>query len=582
MAPSKLRHHRRTRHLRGTAGRVLAPLPLVALFGCGGANIPLPLQPQPIPYVDTLPIQRPVEREPLQTTRLLQVAVGGQIGHAFSLRRWLGAEHEALNVTRFDDVVNSAWFEHRNGRHPMSLEAIAGGPTGVGPDTSRTLTIVAGKTAGISPGFTVRDAAGQRFLFKFDPAGNPRLASAAGVIANRLFYAAGYHTPEDYIVVFDSGRLELDPEAELSTDYADRPMTEDDVRHVLDLTDPLPDGRYLALASKFLPGAPLGPFQFSGVREDDPNDHYRHQYRRDLRGLYVVSSWLNHVDMRYENTLDIFIDPPGYVKHYLIDFAASLGSGTMRPHLPREGREYNFDLWPTVGRVFTAGFYRVGWEDEEHRAFHPSIGWLADETFEPGSWRANWPNEAFKRRTVRDSYWGAKLVGAFTDEQIAAAVGAGQLPSEAAAELTRILVHRRDKIVSHWYSKVAPLEEPTARLLTSSGVTSNADRTLVIGFVDLGLRAGVWTADTTAYRWRFRDDASGVRSEGTQPAAPGEMQSLRIDLAAVPGAVAASDPADLATLHVAAIRPGGDPREAVIYLRWTGSTTGYEVLGLSH
>lgn len=581
MRNAKMRRpHLKPRTTRAACLCALLCSALIAVTGCGGSKAPLPLRPQPIPYVDTLPIHQPAERDLLQVTRLLKVAVGGQIGHAFSTRRWLGAERESLNVTHFDDVVNSTWFEHRNARRPMSLQAIGRGPTETGPDTSRTLTIVAGKAAGISPGFTVRDAAGQTFLFKFDPAGNPRLASAAGVIANRLFYAAGYHTPEDFIVVFDSARLELDREAELSTDFAERPMTEDDVRNVLSLTDPLPDGRYLALASKFLPGAPLGPFLFSGIREDDPNDHYHHQYRRDLRGLYVVASWLNHVDMRYENTLDIFIDSPGYVKHYLIDFAASLGSGTIRPHLPREGREYNFDLWPTMGRIATAGFYRVGWEGEERRVLHPSIGWLAGETFDPGGWRANWPNEAFKRRTVRDSYWGAKLVGSFSDEQIAAAVAEGQLPTEAAAELTRILVQRRDKIVSHWYSKVAPIEEPTASLARSTATAGQ--QALGVSFIDLGLREGVWTADATAYRWRFEDGASDVRVEGTLRATPDLRQSVRIDLPALPAAEPAGESAGLATLRITAIRPGTDRREAVIYLRWMGSITGYEVVGLTH
>ncbi len=552
----------------------------VALAGCGGSSAAVPFRPQPISYADTLPIARPAERDLLEVTRLLAVSVGGEIGHAFSTRRWLGAQHESLNVTRFDDVVNSAWFEHRNGRRPLSLAEIARGPTRAGPDTSRTLTVVAGKAAGISPGFTVRDADGQTFLFKFDPAGNLQLASAAGVIANRFFYAAGYHTPEDFIVVFDSARLELDPKAELTTESGKRAMTEDDVRRVLELTDPRPDGRYLALASKFLPGAPLGPFIFAGVREDDPNDHFHHQYRRELRGLYVVSSWLNHVDMRYANTLDVFIDPPGYVKHYLIDFAASLGSGTIRSHTPREGREYNFDFWPTMARLVTGGFYQVGWEEEAYAVIHPALGWLAAATFEPEAWRPNWPNEAFQRRTERDNYWGAKLVGSFRDEQIAAAVSEGQLPPEAAAALVRILIIRRDKIVAHWYSKVAPIEEPTARLARSTAAAG--PQVLVVGFVDLGLHAGVWTADATAYRWRFEDGASDLRAEGVLPAVEGHRQSLAIDLPTLPATQPADESARLATLRIATIRPGADRREAVIYLRWMGPSTGYEVVGLTH
>lgn len=555
----------------------------VALAGCGGPRAAVPFRAQPIPYVDTLPTARPAARDVFEITRLLEVSVGGEIGHGLSTRRWLGAQHESLNVTRFDDVVNSAWFEHRNGRRSMSLAEIARGTTGAGPDTSRTLLVVAGKAAGISPGFTVRDALGQTFLFKFDPAGNLQLASAAGVIANRFFHAAGYHTPEDYIVVFDADRLELNPGAVLTTEFGERAMTEDDFRKVLDLTDALPDGRYLAIASKFLPGAPLGPFFFAGVRKDDPNDHFHHQYRRELRGLYVVSSWLNHVDMRFGNTLDVFVDPPGYVRHYLIDFAATLGSGTIRTHKPREGREYNFDFWPTMARIFTAGFYRVGWEEEPYSVIHPSIGWLAAETFDPGAWRPNWPNQAFQRRTVRDNYWGAKLVGSFSDEQIAAVVAEGKLPAEAAAALVRILIIRRDKIVAHWYSKVAPLENPAAGLAPGQAAASPPGQLLTVGFEDLGLAAGVGQADETSYRWRFHDPASGTRAEGVEAAVPGAHQRISIELRALPGAEPAPANDDgLATLHVAAIRPGCSDREAVIYLHWTGRANGYEVVGLTH
>jgi hypothetical protein len=552
----------------------LALLPAAA--GCG--SMPgAPLRPEPVPYADTLPIDPPAEREPSELARLLEASVGGELGRAFSLRRWLGAEHEAVNVTRFDDVVNSAWFEHRNAHRRMRPEEVARGPTTAGPDTSRTLTVIAGKKAGISPGFTVRDAEGRVFLFKFDPKGHLHLASSADVISSRLFYAAGYHTPEDYIVVFDTARLALDPEAEIRTETGKRKMTPDDIRSVVARTDPLADGRFLALASKFVPGKPLGPFHFSGVRKDDPNDYYYHEHRRELRGLYVVASWLNHVDIRFGNTLDVFIDPPGYVKHYLIDFAASLGSGTIRPHNPREGREYNFDLWPTLGRVVTAGFYEEGWEDVVYEELHPAIGWLPVEEFDPGDWKPNWPNPAFSRMTVRDAYWGAKLVASFTDEQIAATVREGRLPGEAAAILTRIIIRRRDKLVAYWYARVTPIERP-------AGVYRDdpAAPALEVSFDDLGLEAGLWTADETRYAWRFRDPASRTEGRGEVRAVPGTRQTLRLALSESPAAGRASGDRDFATLKIVALRPGADEREATLYLRWEGPDQGYRVVGLEH
>jgi hypothetical protein len=423
----------------------------------------------------------------------------------------------------------------------------------------------------------VRDASGTTFLFKFDPKGNLYLASAAGVISSRLFHAAGYNTPEDFIVVFDSARLEVDPGAELDTGFGERPMTRDDIAAVLALTDSLADGRYLALASKFVPGRPLGPFLFSGVREDDANDYYRHEYRRELRGLHVVSSWLNHVDMRYANTLDVFIDPPGYVRHYLIDFAATLGSGTIRSHKPREGSEYNFDFWASLGRVFTLGFYQKGWEGQRFEEFHPAIGWFPVEGFQPGKWKANWPNAAFNKRTDRDNYWGAKLVGAFSDEQIAAAVAEGHLPGQAAEILTRSLTRRRDILVAYWYAKVSPIERPTARL--RPGETGPV---LSVSFDDLGLQAAVWSPGETRYFWRFEDPISGTFSHGERAAAgAGTRQTLLLELSGSPDDWPERD-RDFATLRVSARRPGASGREAVIYLRRTDPPVFYQVAGLEH
>lgn len=557
-----------------TIGRALILLStLFAVTACASRPA-VPNRPEPILYADTLPSDPPVARSPDEVGQLVEASLGGEIGHALSIRRLLGAEHEALNVTRFDEVVNSAWFEHRNGRRRLSLEEVARGATTQGPDTANTLTVIGGKSDGISPGFTVRDARGDTFLFKFDPKGNPQLASAAGVISSRLFWAVGYYTPEDCIVIFDVARLELDEGAVIETAFDERPMTKDDIYLILAETDALPDGRYLALASKHVPGRPLGPFLFSGVREDDPNDWYRHEYRRELRGLYVISSWLNHVDMRFANTMDVFIDPPGYVQHYLIDFAATLGSGTIRSHRPREGQEYNFDIWATLGRVLSFGFLQVGWEDQAYEEIHPTIGWIPVEIFDPGSWKPNWPNEAFNKRTPRDGYWGAKLVGSFDDEQIAAAVGAGHLPAAAAEALTEILIRRRDKVVSHWYAQVTPIENIDATL----NLDGDPAR-LELSFDDLGFESGVWESGATSYFWRFDDPATGTRSGGDQAADSGDRQVISLELRRLPGDAPVAEK-DFAILRLIASREGVTNREATVYLRWDGRE--YRVVGLEH
>jgi hypothetical protein len=551
----------------------------VVMAGCGPSRPTLDLPLEPIAYVDTLPSEQPKEREINEVTRLLKVSIGGEIGYGFSLKRLVGAQPEALNITHFDDVVNSSWYEHRITGGNMSPEDVARGPTTVGPDTGNALTVVAGKAAGISPGFNVRDSRGNTFVVKFDPIDNLHLASAAGVISSRLFHAAGYFTPEDFIVVFDSSKLVLDPEAEIPAEGGgDRKMTWIDIRDALSLTEQLPDGRYLALASKFVPGRPMDPFFFEGTRNDDPNDYYRHQHRRELRGLYVVSSWLNHVDMRYANTLDVFIDPPGFVRHYLIDFAATLGSGTIRPHQPREGKEYNFAFWPSLARVVTLGFYNQGWEDEEYELIHPSIGWMPVETFDPSEWRANWPNGAFRLVTPADGYWGAKIVGAFSDAHIRAAVSEGGLPArEVENVLVEMLKARRDKILAYWCSRVTPIEDVAAEVTAPSAE-------LEITFDDLGIAAGLSTPQQTRYFWKFKDVYLGTEAGGISAASSSERQSVQISLETANGQLPGVDSSKAtATLQIDVERDGERvKRDAVITLRWEGPERGYRVVGLKH
>ena len=132
------------------------------LSACASSRTTTPLPLEPVAYTDTLPIDRPKEREINEVKRLILVAAGGELGYGLSLRRMVGQKHEAINSTRFDDIVNSAWFEHRIGLGGMTPEDVARGPTTVGPDTSRELTVIAGKTAGISPAVTATSSSSIR------------------------------------------------------------------------------------------------------------------------------------------------------------------------------------------------------------------------------------------------------------------------------------------------------------------------------------------------------------------------------------------------------------------------------------
>ena len=214
-----------------------------------------------------------------------------------------------------------------------------------------------------------------------------------------------------------------------------------------------PDGRYRAVASLALSGRPIGPFRYSGRRSDDPEDLVPHELRRELRGLFVIAAWTNHLDSRGINTLDTWVTENGrsFVRHHLIDFGASLGSAGKRARTYEAGTEYAVDAQVMARSVATLGLRPRGWERRAVDPGLPSVGFIDAATFDPEIWKPNYPNPAFDDRTLRDLHWGARIVAAFTDDHIQAAVREGQYTDPRTEEyLTRVLVERRDKIVQEW------------------------------------------------------------------------------------------------------------------------------------
>lgn len=568
----------RPERIRGVT-LIAAAASVVLAAGCAG-RAPVPLRPEPRPFADTVPVAEPKARGGGQTDELWELTTEG-FSQGFAFRKWTGEQHPAVNVTRFDDVVGSSWFRHRNDRDRLSPERLALGPDTTRPDMSRGLTIVDAKTAGVTPGFTIEDARGQRYLLKLDPEGHLHLSTSAEMITSRLFWGAGYNVPETLLLRFRPEDLRIGDEATMITSGGSRPMTREDLRRLLSKTERLPDGRYLAVCSRFVEGTPKGPWYFRGTRDDDPNDYYRHEHRREIRGLFVLSAWLNHVDTRFANTLSSYVEP-GYLRHYLIDFGSSLGSAGVRPHSPRDGAEYNIDLVNATWRLLTLGFWREGWEGEEFSVIHPSIGWLPVQSFRPGEWKPNWPNEAHHSMTPADGYWGAKLVGSFTDAQIRAVVEAGGLPAEAATDtLTEILRYRRDRVVEHWYGEVTPVEE-----LAVDRSPGGSGGELRLSFRDLGLAGGPWSAEETTYRWRLRHPELGLEAVGEAGGRAGTArQSISVSPdgpAELPAAGELSGEGRLARLELRALRPDARGRPAVVWLRWHGPEEGYRLAGLRH
>ncbi len=491
----------RRKQLRKTSFRSLPCLFIICLFfGCAANRIYTP--PVMLPD-DTRSIPEPKFQKMNFGHDAYNKIITHQVKQSLDFSRQLlhvfGKPKQALNVDRFGKVLDSSWFTNRNARRRMSLEEIMKGPdTGVGPDSTQTWILTRAKLEGVTPGFHIKDSRGDRYVIKFDPVGYSELATGAEVVCTKIFYAAGYNVPENYITYFDPSILKIGEEVKFIDDKGImRFMTGKDLEALLNKVERLPDGRIRALASKYVDGKDLGGFKYLGTRDDDPNDIVPHEHRRELRGLYVLIAWLKHFDTKAGNNMDVFVSENGrhFVKHYLIDFGSALGSDAIAPQSRHKGHEFDVDTKALFGNILSFGLYVKSWEKLGDIQY-PSIGRFDSHDFNPGDSRSNYPNPAFENCTNLDGYWGAKLVMSFTDMQLEAIVKQGQYSNpEAEAYLLKTIKERRDKTGRYWYSRVNPLDK--------FKITRDSSGACALGFEDSGVAGNLWPADQSKYFYDF-------------------------------------------------------------------------------
>lgn len=486
--------------------RIFALLIFAGLHACAGT--PHFLKHKPLPD-DRQPIPEPKAIEINIGSDVVDKTITTQIDESLDLARQLrnvtGKRKRAYNADPFGEVPNSSWFTNRNGAHQMSLEELARGPNqGLEPQPSGVWTIIRAKTEGVTPGISIRDDRGQRWVLKFEPLGYPELNTGAEVVSTKLFYAAGYNTPENYIVEFDPALLRIGDNVIVKDKKGrKRQMSQADLEDILNRIQKLPDGRIRAVASKYVPGLPLGPFRYHGTRKDDPNDYIPHQHRRELRGLRIIAAWLNHFDTKDNNTIDVYLTEEKYIRHFLIDFGSTLGSQGNEPMPAHIGHENDPDFHRMAGNLFTLGFMVRSWE-KAGGLVHPSVGYFESALFHPEKYKFILPNPAFELMTGEDAFWGTRIVTSFTDEQLRTAVAQGQYSDPEAAEyILRIIKERRDITGRYWFSKMTPADR--FRLVT------NTNGALVLHFDDLAIEAGL--ADSAQTNYRFTLKGPGLQRE---------------------------------------------------------------------
>jgi len=441
-----------------------AALVLASALGHGCASGPLTAlrfeNHAPITAVnDRRPIPRPEAHEPGKLMRRFELTARVQPIHELSVPE----DVLAANINALDEVPDSSWFQNRIGVRELSASEIARGHDPGGPDRSGPLRVLSSKDHGTAPGLLVADARGDRYIVKFDPAG-PETETGAEVVVQRLLWAAGYNVPENSIVHLQRHDLVLAEGAHRTVDGVEAPLSQRDLDALL-LAAPLaPDGRgRRALASKYLPGEPVGGYAITGVRRDDPSDRIAHEHRRDVRAQRTFFAWLGQTDVKQANTLDMWIENPkgsglGYVRHYLVDFGKALGVWGLQPSREADGYAPHFDYGYAFRSLLSFGLWRRPWEGVEAPGLR-GVGRYDAEHFDPDVYSPANPYPPFLFADRFDAFWAAKIIARFRREHVAAAVLAAEYSDPRARDyLVSTILARQRATVRHWFARVNPLD----------------------------------------------------------------------------------------------------------------------------
>ena len=427
----------------------------------------------------------------------------------------------ARGVNTLGEVMDGEWYVNRHGTTRMTIEELQRGPGNANPPATGTpLQVLVVKTFGSNPGLLVADTKNQLYLLRFDPPGYEGLATGAEMVTSRLFYALGYHVPESYILTFKRSQLVANPEGQaVSSSGRPRALAAADIDMFLRKV-PVAGSTYRAVATR-LPesrGSLLGPFQVWGTRRDDPNDTVPHEHRRDLRGLSVFEAWVNNANARAVGTQDILTTIGGVsrIRHYLIDFTRSLGSGVEGgPKLSWEGNEPVLPPFGQIGRSIAGmGLVTPEWMKAKYPDLR-EVGAFEASTFTPEEWTTNHSIAPFANRLPDDAFWAARQVMAFTDDDIRAIVQTGQYSKPAEDWITATLIERRNRIGRTFFSGVLPLDR--------FRVAANT-----LEFDDLAVTHGFSTARTYTVDWYGFDNGGGglIGRLGTGRTLPPGVQSM--------------------------------------------------------
>lgn len=368
---------------------------------------------------------KPVIRPPSIAWHLFDVTVLSQLEQELDLvrvvRKVVGRPRPADDRVN-GQVADSSFFTNRD-IAGLSADDIRRGPTRAEQTATPPFVITRLKAEGKTAGFFVRDAHGERFLFKLDVPEAPELVTGAEVVASKLLHALGYFVPSYEIVQVGPNQLSIGPGLAI---------TPEELR--VRLGTRLRHGRLRVSASRLVDGDILGPFSFK-----------QHRHCAELRALKLAYAWVNNTDAKDHNTLMAWTGT--HAIGYLIDFGTSLGGDPVRGAKgPCQGWVNDVDLKDWTVQILTLGLHPNGCDPHE-RPVSPAVG-LFSPRLDPIRWKPYAPNLAFEELTNDDGRWMARRLAGFSRAQLEAAVGAGQYSDPTDAErIVEILEARRNAIL---------------------------------------------------------------------------------------------------------------------------------------
>ena len=366
---------------------------------------------------------KPVVRRESVAWHIADVMVFSQMERSLDVPRLARrlAGHPAPSADLIDGHVDDDSFFTNRDIRAMSVEDIRRGPTVIGQTPTPPFVVTRIKDEGKTAGFFVKDAKGDRYLFKADPAAYPEILSGAEVATSKLLYALGYFVPSYEIVEVRADDLRLGPK--VKADELEELVT----RH-------LSGGPLRVSASRLVDGEVLGPIRFK---------QYRHL--AELRALKLAYAWVNDTDTKDHNSLMVWTGARAI--GYLIDFGSSFGASAGHgPKSPCQGWSYDVDLKDWTFEALTLGLYHTGC-DRRERPFSPAVG-LFSPRLDPRHWKPYVPNLAFDEMTRKDGAWMAQRIAMFSRAQLESAVAAGRYHrAQDAARIIEVLEARRAAIL---------------------------------------------------------------------------------------------------------------------------------------